>query len=698
MKGTRKATILLAVGIFAGAVGKGEESSSPAPRIIALAPSAVSEGFSGTLRLRGVSLDEATEVRTADGNQMQRWEIKEKKEAAGPSGVDPELAGDSELVIELDLGRAPAGPLALVAAVGEKTSEPVVLRVMAADRFGEESEPNNGFAEAAELKIGQSMRGSIESQHDVDVFVARGAAGETFSVSIGAGEAATLLDPRLAAYDADGNRIAAQDDVGVETRGSVLQITPASDGLIYLTVQDAHDTGSAWHGYILETESGGSSRDIDADGSETVSFSDEVWPVLRANCVSCHKPGKRKGELDLTSFAALAKGGKHGPVVVAGFPDESELIYSILGDKPDMPAEGEPLLQAEIDLLTRWVKEGAVDDTPPGGLGTRRPKESPVYRALPAVPALAYSIDGALLAAAGHHEIVVRRASDDEIVGRWPGDSRRIESLAFSRDGRFLAACGGAPSEFGEVQIWEIASGSLVRSIKASRDTLYGVSWSDDGTRLAVGGADKLVRIFEAATGNEIAQCDNHLDWVFGTAFTHDGTRIVSAGRDGAVKLIDSQTGLLIDDAARPREPVFALARHPADDVVAFSGEEERVRLHRMAPRGGRLKEGDNREESALRELEHMGTTLRAVAFSADGDQLACGGENGEVRIFQVESGQRKTTIPSSSGPVFAIVFRPGAPQLATAGSDGIVRLYDSEDGKPLRQFPAVPLVPGEGG
>jgi WD40 repeat protein/mono/diheme cytochrome c family protein len=429
-----------------------------------------------------------------------------------------------------------------------------------------------------------------------------------------------------------------------------------------------------------------------AADNDRVSFARDVWPVVKANCVSCHRPAKLKGGLDLTSLTAMTTGGENGPAIRAGAPVDSLLIDAISGDEPEMPPEGGALTVAEVALVSRWVAEGAVDDTPPEGLGTRRPAAPPVYHALPAVPAIAFSPDGTMLAVAGHHEIVVHRSADGSLAGRWVGDSPRLESLAFSRDGRYLAASGGAPSEFGEIQVWEAATGSMVRAIRAGTDTLYGVSWSDDGTRLAVGGADKLVRAFDAATGTLVMQCDNHLDWVFGTVFAHDGSKLASASRDKGVKLIEVATGHLIDDVARPREPVFALARHPREDLIAFTGAEGRVRLHRMAPRGGRLKEGDDKEESAVREFDAMGTPLHAVAFSADGTRLACGGLNGEVRVFATENGERKATIPSNGSPVYTLAFHPTEHWLALTGGDGQIRCHDAGDGKLMRMFPAVPV------
>lgn len=669
--------------------GHAEDKPLPVPKVTALVPLSVPQGFSGTVRLRGITLKECTGIHVDGPVQPDKIGIKEKKDAATPAGMDKDPLGESEVVIDLSLAADfPAGPISLSALVGGRPTAPVLLQVMLPAQLLEEKEPNNGFSSAMNLEPGQSVNGLIKGQRDVDVFALGGKAGKALKISVTAHAAASLLDPLLTAYDAAGQQLATRDDATLTARDATMEVTPTADGPVFLVLQDALDFGSEWHSYRLDIEG------LPSSGKTSgVSFAREVWPVLRANCVSCHRPGKLKGKLDLTTMAALVKGGKHGAVVKAGQPSDSPLVMEVSGDEPEMPPEGAPLTEAEVAVLSRWVAEGAVDDTPPEGLGTRRPDQLPLYHALPAVPALAFSPDGSLLAVAGHHEIILHRGDGSAITARWLGNSPRIESLAFSRDGKFLAAGGGAPSEFGEIQIWDVAAGTLVRSIRAGPDTLYGVSWSDDGTRLAVGGADKLVRAFDAVSGAPLMQCDNHLDWVFGTAFAHDGSKLVSISRDRGVKLIDVASGHLIDDAARPREPVLALARHPQEDLVAFTGTEGKVRLHRMAPRGGRLKEGDDKEESAVREFEHMATPLHAVAFSADGTRIACGGQSGEVRVFLTDSGKRESTLPPASGSIFTLAFHPTDNRLATAGSDGQIRFYDTTNGHLLKSFPSVPLT-----
>src|SRR2546423_3364041 len=118
--------------------------------------------------------------------------------------------------------------------------------------------------------------------------------------------------------------------------------------------------------------------------SQPASFYRDVRPVLMTNCNACHKPDKTKAELDMTSYAAVMKGGKHGKTVVPGKPEDSRLIEEISGDEPTMPKEGDPLKAEQVAAITRWIADGAKDDTP--APGTTK-VEAPIYTVPPAVTA-----------------------------------------------------------------------------------------------------------------------------------------------------------------------------------------------------------------------------------------------------------------------------------------------------------------------
>src|SRR5262245_25443043 len=90
-----------------------------------------------------------------------------------------------------------------------------------------------------------------------------------------------------------------------------------------------------------------------------VSFEKDVQPILTKSCISCHKPDKKKGKLDMSTYDALIKGGEQGSPVKAGDPTKSILIQVVSGKEPEMPEKGDPLTAAQIDVLSRWIKEGA---------------------------------------------------------------------------------------------------------------------------------------------------------------------------------------------------------------------------------------------------------------------------------------------------------------------------------------------------
>ena len=90
-------------------------------------------------------------------------------------------------------------------------------------------------------------------------------------------------------------------------------------------------------------------------------FERQIRPLLQQRCGNCHGPNVRKGGLRLDARAAFFKGGDSGPVIVAGDPDSSELLRRLRSTDPDqqMPPEGPRLPSEEIQLLERWIADGA---------------------------------------------------------------------------------------------------------------------------------------------------------------------------------------------------------------------------------------------------------------------------------------------------------------------------------------------------
>ena len=425
-----------------------------------------------------------------------------------------------------------------------------------------------------------------------------------------------------------------------------------------------------------------------------VSYYGDLTPILKRSCTGCHHPGKLKGELDLTTYTAFLKGGKHGASFKAGAPKDSSVIDEISGEEPSMPKEGDPLTKAEVALFVRWIEEGAKDDTP-ANANSFKLKEPPTYTRAPVISALAFSPDGKQLAVSGYHEVLIHSAGESNILARLVGESPRVESIAYSPNGKFIGVAGGAPSLFGEVQLWSTESNMLVRSIKSSIDSLYGISFSPESDKVAVGGADKSVRVFSVSDGKELMKFDNHSDWVFGTTFLVDGKRMLSGSRDKAMKLINVANGQFIDDINKLLEGALCIARHPKEDTIVYGGEQGVTRIYKISENQGRT--AANNDVNLIKEYERLGGPVQAVAWSLNGTNVAVGGAAPEVRVYTAgKDGKRVATLKGHDGAVFTIAFHPTTNWLAVGGFDGTVRLYDytAKSNELVRAFVPVPLKP----
>ena len=157
---------------------------------------------------------------------------------------------------------------------------------------------------------------------------------------------------------------------------------PAYSLLTIVLIITGHLGGSMTHGdgFLL----GGNQKTAVFNNAialdETKLYHDLVRPVLEAKCVSCHRTGKTKGALDLSSFNAMAKGGEHGSIFSSASDSTGLLLTRIhlnLEYKLHMPPKNKnQLTNDEKTLLNWWVGAGycescSVASLSPDGLITQ---------------------------------------------------------------------------------------------------------------------------------------------------------------------------------------------------------------------------------------------------------------------------------------------------------------------------------------
>jgi hypothetical protein len=234
-------------------VGADLQAQSPAasvPSITATEPAALVRGRKETIKLRGFELKGATQLRFPSAEQIV-VELKECTDAGAAKGLENKVVGDKQLVAEITLpADAPTGLIeyVVVTPAGEAKSKIIVL---APESSIDEREPNEGFREAQELRVGQSVRGSIQSEKDVDVFAFPTMAGQQLRITVTSG-GPLLMDVAVQCYDSLGQFLASADDG--PSRDPVMTLTTNTEGPIYICVTSSHDLGGPWHSYLMTIE------------------------------------------------------------------------------------------------------------------------------------------------------------------------------------------------------------------------------------------------------------------------------------------------------------------------------------------------------------------------------------------------------------------------------------------------------------
>jgi WD40 repeat protein len=250
-----------------------------------------------------------------------------------------------------------------------------------------------------------------------------------------------------------------------------------------------------------------------------------------------------------------------------------------------------------------------------------------------------------------------------------------VSSLAFSPAGKLASASWDRT-----VKLWDLSTSREARPFTGKLKQVQSIAFTRDGKLLAAEDATYTVTIFDASTGQPIRELSTDksvpsvgISWVYSIAFSPDGRWLASAVDDKTVRIWDVASGTKIRDLSGPRRPVVYVAFSPNGELVATGNDEKSIQIWNVA------------SGAPTSTLTGHKKVINAVAFSPNGTILASASADKTVRLWDAITGKHIRTLSGHQGSVSSISFSPDGRWLASGSWDKTVRIWNVTSGKEVQ-------------
>jgi mono/diheme cytochrome c family protein len=441
-----------------------------------------------------------------------------------------------------------------------------------------------------------------------------------------------------------------------------------------------------------------------AVAEDKVTYQDNVLPIFENNCAKCHNPDKLKGDLDLTSFSALLRGGSSGPAVVSGDPDASRLHRSVNHlEDPEMPPKSSKLPEKDLAAIKAWIKGGLLETSGSKAVAVKRPSvdlsvsgasaakpDGPppmpkVFLLDPVVTArrasaptgMAASPWAPLVAITGQKQVLLYNTDSLELLTILPFIEGFPADVRFSRNGKLLIAGGGHPGKSGRVIVWNVESGERLITLGDEYDTILSADISPDQKLIAAGGPSRLVKVYSTSTGELLHKIKKHTDWVTSLAFSPDGERLATGDRNGGISVWDPDNAQEILTLTGHKGSVVGLDWRGDSKLLASAGEDGALKLWEMT---------DGKQAKAWTAHNNGAVSLQ---WAAEGRLLTCGRDN-QVALWLPGGNKVRSVAMTNDIPVRSVFSQDGQRFIA-ADWQGNISVFSSTNGNRIGELDLNP-------
>ncbi|MCA2513261.1 MAG: protein kinase, partial [Microcystis sp. M60BS1] len=240
------------------------------------------------------------------------------------------------------------------------------------------------------------------------------------------------------------------------------------------------------------------------------------------------------------------------------------------------------------------------------------------------------------------------------------GHSGKVESVAYSPDGRYLAS-GSSDTT---IKIWQVATGRELRTLTGHYSFVRSVVYSPDGRYLASGSSDETIKIWEVATGTKLRTLTGHSNIVWSVVYSPDGRYLASGSYDKTIKIWEVATGRELRTLAVHTDLVSSVAYSPDGRYLASGSLDKTIKIWEVAT------------GKELRTLTRHSGWVYSVVYSLDGHYLASGSQDNTIKIWEVATGKQLRTLTGHFEAVFSVVYSPDGRYLASGSGDNTIKIW----------------------
>jgi WD40 repeat protein len=238
-----------------------------------------------------------------------------------------------------------------------------------------------------------------------------------------------------------------------------------------------------------------------------------------------------------------------------------------------------------------------------------------------------------------------------------------IRSVAFTSDGRFLAAGAGETEEPGQVTVWDVKTLKVHFVFKTDKG-VPALAFSRDNKTLAVASFTEHCYLLDVETGKVQGTLAGHGKAARGVAFAPDEKTLAVSSYDGSIRLWDYRAGKLLQTMPGHTDWVYCVSYSPDGKILASSSADQSVRLW------------DANSGKLLRTWKDYRSILRSMAFDPKGQWLATACWDGNLKLRDPHSDKVWANFSEGAG-VDWVAIHPSGKSLAVCRMRSTVQILD---------------------